>query len=100
MGDCPCKSDKTKARTEEQRKKLDNRLARIEGQVRGLRRMIEEDAYCVDVITQGQAISKALNSFNKELMACHIRSCVVEGIRQGDEEIIEELVDLTQKLMK
>ena len=77
-----------------------NRLNRIEGQVRGVKRMLEEDAYCVDILIQVSAINSALNSFNKELLANHIRSCVVENVRSGNEEVIDELVKTIQKLMK
>nr|WP_330370923.1 metal-sensing transcriptional repressor [Lachnoclostridium phytofermentans] len=77
-----------------------HRLNRIEGQVRGVRRMVEEEHYCVEILTQVSAIQSALNSFNKVLLGNHIRSCVVEDIRQGNDEVIEELLKTIQKIMK
>lgn len=94
---CCCK---TKHRTEQEYKKLINRLSRIEGQIRGLKKMVENDAYCIDILTQSAAAGAALNSFNKELMAEHIRTCVADDIRDGKDETIEELVSALQKLMK
>lgn len=94
-----CCSKKT-MRSEEQKKKLVNRLSRIEGQVRGLKRMIEEDAYCADILTQSSAVNAAMNSFNKEMLNRHIHSCVVRDIKNGDEEVVDELLDLLYKLMK
>ena len=91
---------KTKERSEEERKKLINRLNRIEGQVRGIRGMIEKDAYCTDVLVQVAAVNAALNAFNKELLASHIKTCVAEDIRAGHDETIDELVNTLQKLMK
>ena len=95
-----CCSQKKKERSEEEFKKLINRLNRIEGQVRGVKRMLENDAYCTDVLIQVSAINAALNSFNKMLLAEHIRTCVAEDIRQGKDETIDELVMTLQKLMK
>ncbi len=95
-----CCSQKTKERSEEEFKKLINRLNRIEGQVRGVKRMLENDAYCTDVLIQVSAINAALNSFNKMLLAEHIRTCVAEDIRQGKDETIDELVMTLQKLMR
>ena len=77
-----------------------NRLSRIEGQVRGIKRMVEENAYCPDILVQVSAANAALNSFNKVLLAEHIRTCVAEDIREGNEETIDELVLVLQKLMK
>ena len=91
---------KTKERTEKERKKLINRLNRIEGQVRGIRGMIEKDAYCTDVLTQVAAANAALNAFTKELLASHIKTCVADDIRAGRDEKIDELVATLQKLMK
>jgi len=91
---------KTKERSEEERKKLINRLNRIEGQVRGIRGMIEKDAYCTDVLTQVAAANAALNAFTKELLASHIKTCVAEDIRAGRDETVDELVATLQKLMK
>ena len=95
-----CCSAKIKSRPDEEYKDLINRLNRIEGQIRGIRGMIEKDAYCMDVLTQSAAAGAALNSFNKVLLANHIHTCVKEGIRQGDEEVVEELVKMIQKLMR
>ena len=97
---CPACSGKKKDRSQEEKKKLINRLSRIEGQVRGVKRMIEEDAYCIDVLRQSAAAGAALNSFNKKMLSCHIRSCVVDHIRNGEDEVIDELVETIQKLMK
>ena len=86
--------------SEKEFKALLNRLSRIEGQVRGVRSMLENDAYCIDILTQVSAINAALNSFNKVLIANHIRTCVKENIQAGNDEVIEELVVTLQKLMK
>ena len=91
---------KKKERAEDERKKLINRLNRIEGQVRGIRGMIEKDAYCTDVLVQVAAANAALNAFTKELLASHIRTCVAEDIRAGKDETVDELVTTLQKLMK
>ena len=91
---------RTKERTEAEYKSLVHRLNRIEGQVRGLREMLQKDAYCPDILIQVSAVSAALNSFSKELLATHIRTCVADGIRQGDDAVIDELVTTLQKLMK
>lgn len=95
-----CGCHKTKERTDKEYKDLLNRLSRIEGQVRGIKRMVEEDAYCTDILVQVAAVNAALNSFNKVLLANHIRTCVAQDIRDGKEETIDELVGTLQKLMK
>ena len=95
-----CHTTKTKERTEKEYKDMLNRLSRIEGQVRGIKRMVEEDAYCVDIITQVAAVNAALNSFNKVLLTNHIKTCVAKDIREGNDEVIDELTALLQKLMK
>ncbi|MDO5349361.1 MAG: metal-sensing transcriptional repressor [Lachnospiraceae bacterium] len=95
-----CGCHKTKERTEKEYKDLLNRLSRIEGQVRGIKRMVEEDAYCTDILVQVAAVNAALNSFNRVLLANHIRTCVAQDIRDGKEETIDELVGTLQKLMK
>ena len=95
-----CCCEKQTLRSEEERKKLMNRLSRIEGQIRGIRGMIEKDAYCADILTQSAAVSAAVNAFNKELLASHIRTCVADKIRDGDDQVIDELVATLQKLMK
>ena len=91
---------KTKERPDKEYKDLLNRLSRIEGQVRGIKKMVEGDAYCTDILIQVSAVNAALNSFNKVLLANHIRSCVAKDIREGKDETIDELVDTLQKLMK
>ncbi|MCD7891482.1 MAG: metal-sensing transcriptional repressor [Ruminococcus sp.] len=96
---CQC-SSKTKIRSEEEYKKLINRLNRIEGQIRGIRGMVEKNAYCTDILVQVAAANAALNAFNKELLANHIRTCVAEDIRNGKDEVIDDLVCILQKLMK
>ena len=96
---CGC-CEKTTARTEEERKKLIHRLNRIEGQVRGIRGMLEKDAYCADILVQSAAVNAAVNAFNKELLSNHIRTCVAQDIRDGKDEVIDELVAALQKLMK
>jgi len=91
---------KTKERSEQEQRDLLNRLSRIEGQVRGVRGMVEKHAYCTEILTQVAAINAALNSFNKTLLASHIRTCVSQDIRDGKDETVEELVNTLQKLMK
>ncbi|MCH5162890.1 MAG: metal-sensing transcriptional repressor [Clostridiales bacterium] len=94
---CHCK---TTERGDEERKKLINRLNRIEGQIRGIRAMVERDAYCPDILMQSAAVNAAVNAFNKDLIAGHIHHCVVRDVREGNEEVIDELVATLQKLMK
>ena len=89
-----------KKRTPEEQRDLLKRLRRAEGQIRGIQNMVENDAYCPDSLIQVSAVTAALNSFNRQLLACHIRSCVSEDIRSGDEEAIDEFVGVLQKLMK
>lgn len=96
---CPC-CERKKVRSEEEYKKLLNRLSRIEGQVRGIKAMVENSDYCPDILVQCAAVNAAMNSFSKELLASHIRSCVAEDIRAGKDETIDELVATLQKLMK
>ena len=100
MEDKTCCCHKTKERTEEEVKKLLNRLSRIEGQIRGIRGMVEKNAYCTDIFVQSAAVSAAMNAFNRYLLANHIRTCVVTDIRDGKEDVIDELVLTLQKLMK
>ena len=98
--DNKCNCQKTKVRSEEEFKNLIHRLNRIEGQIRGIKGMVEKNAYCIDILVQVSAINAALNAFNRELLANHIRTCVTEDIRAGKDETIEELVSTMQKLMK
>ena len=91
---------KHKHREMQEKKSLMTRLNKIEGQVRGIRAMVDDDRYCVDILTQVSAINSALNSFNKVLLAEHIKSCVVDDIRAGKEEAVDELCATLQKLMK
>ena len=97
---CCCETCKKKERSPEEQKKLINRLNRISGQINGIKNMVENNAYCVDILTQVSAATAALNSFNKELLAEHIRTCVADNIRSGNDEVIGELVDTLQKLMR
>ncbi len=100
MKDNCCCEAKTKIRSEKEYKSLINRLNRIEGQIRGIKGMVEKNAYCTDIIIQVAAANAALNAFNKELLENHIKSCVSEDIRNGKDETVEELVELIKKLMK
>ena len=93
-------TEKTTMRSEDEKRKLLNRLKRIEGQVRGLQAMIERNAYCYDILTQSAAVNAAMNAFNKEILAHHIEGCVARDIRAGKDEVIDELVTILQKLMK
>ena len=95
-----CCSHKTKERSQEEYKNLLNRLNRIEGQIRGIRNMVEKDAYCTDILVQVAAANAALNSFSKVLLANHMRTCVVDDIRAGKDGTIDELVATIQKLMR
>lgn len=99
---CACGNEKYKHRDTEsaEYKSMIRRLKRVEGQVRGIEKMVEEDRYCIDILTQVSAVQCALNAFNKELLAQHIHSCVVKDIRAGKDEVVEELVTIVQKLMK
>lgn len=96
---CIC-GEKQKQRSDRERKDLINRLKRIEGQVRGIESMVERNAYCTDVLTQVSAVTSALNSFNRVLLKNHIETCVAEGIRDGDDGVIDELVDVFRKMIK
>ncbi len=96
---CDC-CRKTKIRSEDEYKKLLNRLSRIEGQIRGIRSMVEKNAYCTDILTQTAAANAALNAFSRELLSSHIRTCVAEDIRNGNDAVIDELLITLQKLMR
>lgn len=96
---CHC-SQRKKERSTEEYKKLIHRLNRIEGQIRGIKGMVENNAYCPDILIQSAAVNAAINAFNKELLANHIRTCVADDIRNGKDEVIDELVVTLQKLMK
>ena len=91
---------RTKKRGEDEYKRLVNRLSRIEGQIRGIRGMLDKDAYCPEILTQVAAVNAALNAFGRELLSSHIRSCVVEDVRAGKEDTVDELLDTLQKFMK
>lgn len=95
-----CCTHKTKKRDEKEYRSLINRLNRIEGQIRGIKNMVENSAYCTDILIQVSAVQAALNAFNKELLAEHIKTCVADDIRAGKEETVDELVSTLQKLMK
>lgn len=99
--DAPCCcTGRTKERNEAELRSLTNRLSRIEGQIRGIRNMLESDAYCVDILMQASAANAALNAFCKELLASHIKSCVANDIKNGKEEAVDELVATLAKLMR
>lgn len=98
MKECCC--EKTKMRSEDEKKALINRLSRIEGQIRGIKQMLLDDKYCVDILTQTSATSSAINSFAKEMLESHIRSCVIDGVRQGDDEKVEELIRTIERFIK
>lgn len=95
-----CNCNKIKKRSDKEFTALMNRLSRIEGQIRGIKKMLENNSYCTDILIQSSAVNAALNSFNKELLANHIRTCVAQDIRNGKDEVIDELVLTMQKLMK
>lgn len=95
-----CPSERKTVRDENERRDLMNRLKRIEGQVRGLQRMLKEDDYCPEILTQASAVNSALNSFCRVLLTSHLRHCVSEDIRAGREDTVDELMDVLQKLMK
>lgn len=95
-----CCCHKKKERSDAEYRDLIHRLNRIEGQIRGIRSMVEKDAYCTDILTQVSAANAALNSFNKVLLGNHIRTCVTRDIREGKDDTVEELLMTLQKLMK
>lgn len=97
---CPRCGVRHKERSAEEQKKLITRLKKIEGQIRGIEKMVENDIYCPDILIQVSAATSALNSFNKMLLSCHIKSCVVNDIRAGKEDTVEELCEVIKKLMK
>lgn len=97
---CSCACGRKKARSDEEKRALLNRLSRIEGQIRGIRAMVEKDAYCPDILTQTSAVSAAINGFSRTLLSEHIRTCVAEDVRQGNDDVIDELLGTLQKFMK
>lgn len=98
--ECSKEGVRSKERSEKEYKDLLNRLSRMEGQIRGIRGMVEKDAYCTDILTQVAAVNSALNSFGRVLLANHMKTCVVRDIKEGREETVDELLVLLQKLMK
>ena len=100
MENACCCTGRTKERSPEEYKSLANRLSRIEGQIRGIRGMLEKNAYCPDILVQAAAANAALNAFSRELLSSHIRTCVVNDVRAGNDEVVDELLDTLQKLMK
>ena len=100
VGDTPCCCHRTRKRSPKEYKALMHRLARIEGQVRGVQGMIERDAYCVDILTQVAAIQAALGGLSREILESHIRTCVSEDLKAGKDEIVEELMDTLRKFMR
>ena len=95
-----CCEKRTKKRSDEELRALIHRLNRLEGQIRGIRGMLEKDAYCTDILAQAAAAKSALDGFCRELLACHLRGCVVEDIRAGKDETVEELLDTIRKLIR
>ena len=95
-----CCCGRTKERTEEECKRLIHRLNRIEGQIRGIRSMVEKSAYCPDILIQAAAAGAALDAFSRELLSQHVRTCVARDLRQGKEETVDELVATLQKMMR
>ncbi len=95
-----CCGEKKTLRSEEEKKRLVNRLKRIEGQIRGIERMLENNGYCNDILIQSAAVNAAVNAFNRELIGSHLRGCVAKGIREGRDEVLEELMPTLEKLMK
>jgi len=100
MDEASCCRRKAVPRSEEERRRLIHRLSRIEGQIRGIRGMVENELYCNDILIQCSAVNAALNAFERELLASHIRSCVAQDLRAGKDEVIDELVTTIQKMMK
>lgn len=100
MEENSCCGTRKTHRGEEQYKKLKNRLNRIEGQLRGISNMLDENAYCPDILIQVSAVNSALNSFNKELLSEHIKHCVLNDIREGKDEAVDELTEVIRKVMK
>ena len=98
INDCRCV--RHTERSDEERKRLIHRLNRIEGQIRGIRSMVERDAYCPDILTQTAAANAAINAFNKDLLTRHLRTCVVRDLQQGHDDTVEELAETLRKLMK
>ncbi len=98
--ECTACAHKTKVREAEELQRLNNRLKRMEGQLRGIQKMLESDAYCTDILTQVAAVQSGLNAFNRELLEAHIRTCVVSEIQDGDPEVVTDLVKTIHKLMK
>ena len=98
MNECCCQ--KLKKREDKEYKALNNRLNRIEGQIRGIKNMLDNDAYCTDILTQVSAVNAALNAFSKELLSNHIHTCVKENIKNGNDEVIDELTETIKKIMK
>ena len=94
-----CDSPRHTSRNEDQKRRLANRLSRIEGQVRGLRKMLDEDAYCNDILIQSAAVLSALKSFNRELLRSHMNHCVVRDIREGRDQVVDELMETLERLM-
>lgn len=95
-----CCGSKMKERSDSEKKLLLNRLKRIEGQIRGIYGMVENDAYCIDILNQALAANAALTAFDKALLSNHIKTCVVDDIKNGDDEVVDELIMTMQKFMK
>ena len=100
MSEDICCTGKHKGRDDKEKRDLMNRLKRIEGQVRGIEGMLDDDAYCIDILMQVSAVTAALNSFNKVLLTNHLKTCVANNIKEGNDEVVDELAKALQKLMK
>ncbi|PKN78722.1 MAG: CsoR family transcriptional regulator [Candidatus Cloacimonetes bacterium HGW-Cloacimonetes-1] len=95
-----CNSDRHAKHSEELKAKMINRINRIEGQVRGVKKMLEQNVYCDDIITQISAAKSALNSLSQVLFEAHLNSCIVEQIRSESPDIMEELQQTIRKMLK
>ena len=95
-----CCIHKTKERSQKEYRDLINRLSRIEGQIRGIKGMIEKEAYCTDILMQVTAVNAALNSFSRVLLSNHVKTCVKQDLIEGKEETVDELMDIIQRMMK
>lgn len=87
-------------RSEAEVKSLINRLNRIEGQIRGIKAMVENDKYCGDILVQSSAVMKAISAFSREILDSHVKRCVVHGVQEGKVEIVDELIELVHKFMR
>lgn len=89
---------KNKHRDEDEKKYLRTRLKTIEGQIRGISKMIDEDKYCADILTQLLAVNKSIKSLSNDILKSHLNSCVIEDIQSGKTEVVDEVMDLIRRL--